>query len=170
MTENILTQLLTLIGAILAAALGGYLAIRATRIQITHQEKLEKHQRDLERLERLHATLSRLARQAQQIQIGVHAKVTRGLTLNEEKWGGHVTFSDLFMLVDFYAPSLRQDADAIRGGFDQLFHVAAEAIDLKETRSPVDDLLRDCNGAANGLQRQILESQEKLGKLAGALR
>src|SRR5687767_2412022 len=116
MTENILSQLLTLIAAILAAALGGWLAIRAARIQIAHQEKLEKRQRDLEKLERLHSALSSLSRQAQQIQIGVHAKVTSGLILNEAKWGGHVSFSDLFMLADFYAPSLRKDADAIRGG------------------------------------------------------
>lgn len=128
MSEAIVTQIVTFAGALLTGALGGYIAIRVSRDQLKQQTRAIEDQRNIQNMERLHEALSELATTARHLHVAILAKITRGVPIPKESFF-EISFERMNMLIDFYVPKLRPDADSVMKGFDELFAAGADVSD-----------------------------------------
>ena len=62
--------------------------------------------------------------------------------------GGHVSFNDLNMLADFYAPELRVNAAKIRSAYDVMFSAVNASFERVLLARQDSDVLRRCDSGA----------------------
>lgn len=142
--------------ALAASALTGAITLFATSQQSRRQMRLDDRKRKFDRLEQLHSALSKLEYQAHKLQVATFAAITKGVAMTSESSGGHVSFHEAEMLIDFYAPGLRPNVAEIRAGFDKMFVAATDIKTVSGEKNNDDRRLIACSegrkqiGAAMG--------------------
>jgi HAMP domain-containing protein len=124
---------LGLIGAVLGTAIGGVIAYYTTGQQHRHERSLENHRRLIASYEAIHELLSTIAGQATTLNMGVIGDLGYATPLKGDLLKEKIQLDRLRMLVDFYAPALKDDVRNISDQFAIVFRAVGEVI-LKKNR------------------------------------
>ena len=116
------------IGTLSGAIVGGVIAFIVSARQISHQRRLERQKRLIEKFEQIHEVFGEVSSQGTIWAASVLGNVGANLPINPEKLGGAVRLDHLRMLVDFYAPTLKPEVEAIGGAWAKVARLAVEAI------------------------------------------
>jgi hypothetical protein len=117
-----------LIGAVLGTAIGGVIAYYTTGQQHKHERQLENHRRLIASYEAIHELLSTIAGQASTLNMGVIGDLGYGTPLKGDILKEKVQLDRLRMLVDFYAPALKEDVKNISEQFAVVARSVGEVI------------------------------------------
>ena len=116
------------VGTLLGVTAGGLVTLYVTERQLKHQEEQQNKQNNLHRYENISRLLSKIKNQTAILNTNLVMNRTHGVAIQAEKLGGEVPFSELHMLVNFYAPSLIEKVNAIDTEFKALGNYVADAI------------------------------------------
>jgi hypothetical protein len=117
---------LGLIGAILGTTIGGVIAYYTTGQQHLHERRLENHRRLIASYEAIHELLSTIADQASTLNMGVIGDLGYSTPLKGDLLKEKVQLDRLHMLVDFYAPVLKDDVKNISNQFAIVYRAVCE--------------------------------------------
>lgn len=127
MGEQLWPQIVGVVGVLLGTSLGVIATWVTTQRQLSWQARLEAQKRFIEKMEALHDALSKLYGQAGQIQTVALGIIGFERTLSDFDAKDHVSTAEMHMLVEFYAPSLRPEAQRIEKGIQRLIEALAGA-------------------------------------------
>jgi hypothetical protein len=119
---------LGMVGTIVGALVGAGIAAWATSRQVEVQRNLEREKRTLEKFEEIHELLDKVTQQASLLGVSVIGKIGHGIPIKVENLGGPSQLERLQMLVDFYAPNLKPEIDALRNEYNKVGRVFGETI------------------------------------------
>lgn len=146
--------------ALLGVVVGGGIALGGVYLQIRHQVRMEDRRRLRDGLERLHLALSALYDATTKLGRAVNERRPFFESLDSAK----IDVGSMRMLVDFYAPELKAEAEVIEREIEEMT--------LKWGRWSMASLATPNEGsdAAARAQQTIKVAKRKLSKLASALR
>jgi len=159
-----------MIGTVLGIILGGGIALFGTYIQISHQRQLERKKRLLEKYEGIHELLGKIVDYISIWATNVFVNVAANINIDPEKLKSEVCLDHLQMLVDFYAPSLKPEVEAIGVIYKEVFILVTETFTEKNKTSAWKAKVG--NLAASIPQKLVKHSdnaKSKLTALAGEL-
>lgn len=157
---DLVPQAVTLAGVLV----GGGITYFVASEQGKHQARLEAQRRFIDKMESLHAELSAMSEQSNKLQLMMVCVMTEQHDVLKGMEKSTVSTSKLLMLVDYYAPQLRPEADEIQLGIQTLGEVTVSLVP-ERTQDKRNDLF------AKGIKsnRQVCEAVErarnKLAKL-----
>jgi hypothetical protein len=153
-------------GAIAGALIGGGIAYHVTKQQHGHEMRLEQQRRLLASLEAIHEVLSTIAHQAGILNVGVLGDIGYNSKFKGDLLKERMPVERLDMLVDFYAPTLKPDVQAINKQLELLARIVSEII-LKKDRG--DDwnakTVEHSTIAFTEINRLVKEAKQKLALL-----
>lgn len=169
MEPETFTAVIAAASAVTSSIVTGVGTFFVAQRQFKQQKSFDFSRHQIELFERLHAALSALDTQAQQLQIAVHAKVTKNVFMTLESAGGHVSFAETERLVSFYAPELEAQLAEIKSAFDILFSAghAANAAPINSANGA--DILKRCNWGRERIKGAIESSKAKIALMVSEL-
>lgn len=116
------------LGTLGGAIVGGVIAFYMSSRQQSHQRQLEREKRLIEKFEQIHEVFGEVTGHGITCAATVIANVGGNQPIDLAKFDGMKRLDHLRMLVDFYAPSLKAEAEAVKTGCGKAVRLAAEAI------------------------------------------
>jgi hypothetical protein len=127
MSEQLWSQVVTATTTLLATALGVGIGWLTTRQQLKWQSRSEAQRRFIEKMEALHAVLTKLNGQVGQLQVLIIGIIGYSAKLSDNPVKDPISTADMHMLVDFYAPSLKPEAERIDKAIGRLIAALGKA-------------------------------------------
>ena len=150
------------------AVVGAVIAFVVSTRQSSHQRKIEREKRLLEKFEQLHTLLSKVATEAALCAATIIHRVSSNQEIDPAAISGEASIDQLRMLVEFYAPTLVAEANAISIAWSKLFSLTADVVGKTEQSTE----LRAC-AAALTLSRELTmhctAAKQKLASSVGEL-
>lgn len=128
MDANGIKDWIGVLGTLGGAIVGGVIAFYMSSRQQSHQLQLEREKRLIEKFEQIHEVFGEVSGHGITCAATVIANVGANQPIEPAKLDGMKRLDHLRMLVDFYAPSLKSEAEAIKTACGKAVRLAAEAI------------------------------------------
>lgn len=133
---SLVMPLLSLVMQLLGVVIGGLIAYFVASAQNRHQARMEAERRFVGSAERLHAVLGSARDRAGHLNLAMMFGLTSPAdAVKHIKDLPTCDIGSLNMLVDYYAPQLRGEADEIEAGISTL---ASLAVELVRTQTPAE--------------------------------
>jgi hypothetical protein len=153
------------LGPLLGVVIGGGITYLVSMAQLRHQYRKDRQKEQLVRFENIHKTLTNVDSSTALMSSQIAMYAVSNKAFDPEQLKGAFQFNELRMLVDFYAPDLATEIDAIGEEFKKL---GEAAMDVTMKDAVVEKRAAALRGAdaASVIRNTASTAKEKLSVLA----
>ena len=158
-----------IIGTLLGVIIGGLITLLIIHVQLRNQEKKRREERKIKTYEEIHKHLSVLDHEAGYIFLQSLNKIGNGMPIDSHE-RSKLPWEELEMLVNFYAPELKEHIKIILEKWEKLGHAFALIIVEKYSQKEgPEELLIQTTKYSNEIKNQVSIAKNRIAILANKI-
>ncbi|WP_145986406.1 hypothetical protein [Methylocaldum marinum] len=158
---------------IAATVIGGVITLATTILTINHQKALDKNRRKLEKIEKVYELLSKLESSYRMEWASDCMSINNRKYSDQFRIKERLPFEEIKMLIGFYAPELKEDADKLIAlSKDRYGKLKSSIVDIEMSSMSTDEtdtLKQQLTTVFYEIKNDIESIQNKLVKIGDTL-